>query len=246
MARRRFLTGPIRDNIAELRGEDARHLSRVLRAEPGQQYEISDGAGVYLAEITSVEKERVLFHIVEPIDTPPLPVQLTLLAALIKFDRFEWLVEKATELGVSTIIPVNAARSEKGLMDAARKRSDRWRRIAHESSQQSRRLAPPEIGEAQSLAAVLGMPFDFRAFLDEQPGTRALSAAFPPPSERHPAAAAALLIGPEGGWTDAERASAVSAGWKAVSLGPTILRAETAALAAVAVLTHAWWTSRLE
>ena len=147
MARRRFLVEHIRDNTAELRGEDARHLARVLRAEPGQQYEIADGAGVYLAEIAAVEKDRVVFRVIEALDTPPPPVRLTLCAALIKFDRFEWLVEKATELGVAAIVPVNAARSEKGLVEAARKRAERWRRIAHESSQQARRLSPPEIGE---------------------------------------------------------------------------------------------------
>jgi 16S rRNA (uracil1498-N3)-methyltransferase len=96
MARRRFLVEHVRDNTAELRGEDARHLARVLRAAPGQQYEVSDGAGVYLAEIAAVEKDRVIFRVIETLDTPPPPVCLTLCPALIKFDRFEWLVEKAT------------------------------------------------------------------------------------------------------------------------------------------------------
>ena len=145
MARRRFLVEHIRDNTAELRGDDARHLARVLRAEPGQQYEISDGAGVYLAEIAAVEKDRVIFRVVETLDTPPELVRLTLCAAIVKFDRFEWLVEKATELGVAAIAPVDAARSERGLVEAARKRAERWRRIAHESSQQARRLSPAEI-----------------------------------------------------------------------------------------------------
>jgi 16S rRNA (uracil1498-N3)-methyltransferase len=134
MARRRFLVERIRDNAAEVRGEDARHLARVLRAEAGQQYEVSDGAGVYLAEIAAVEKERVIFRVIEALDTPQAPVRLTLCPALIKFDRFEWLVEKATELGVAGIVPVDAARSETGLSEAARKRAARWRRIAHESS----------------------------------------------------------------------------------------------------------------
>src|ERR1017187_3643593 len=148
MARRRFLVERVRDNAAELRGEDAPHLARVLRAEPGQQYEVSGGASVYLAEIAAVEKERVIFRVVEALDTPPAPVRLTLYAALVKFDRFEWLVEKATELGVAAIVPVNAARSERGLLEAARKRAERWRRIAHESSQQARRLGPPDIRRA--------------------------------------------------------------------------------------------------
>jgi 16S rRNA (uracil1498-N3)-methyltransferase len=246
MARRRFLVEHIHDNAAELRGEDARHLTRVLRAEPGQQYEISDGTGVYLAEVATIEKERVIFRVVEALDPPPAPVRLTLFAALIKFDRFEWLVEKATELGVAAIVPVNAARSEKGLLEAARKRAERWRRIAHESSQQARRLGPPEISEPQTLAEAIGPPAVLRYFLDEKPGTRPLAAVIPLPGERRGSDSVALLTGPEGGWTDAERVAATAAGWAPVSLGALVLRAETAAIAAAAILTHAWWASQLE
>jgi 16S rRNA (uracil1498-N3)-methyltransferase len=246
MACRRFLVEQICDNAAELRGEDARHLARVLRAEPGQQYEISDGDAVYLAEIAGVGKDRVCFRVIEALDTPPPPVQIAVFAALIKFDRFEWLVEKATELGVVAIVPVDAARSEKGLLEAARKRAERWRRIARESSQQARRLGPPEIGEPQPLAAAIGPPEGFRYFLDEKPGAPPLLARIPPPAERRSSDSVAVLTGPEGGWTDPERAAAMAAGWSPISIGPLILRAETAAITAVGILTHAWWASQLE
>ena len=246
MARRRFLVGQIRDNAAELRGEDAGHLARVLRAEAGQQYEISDGDGVYLAEIATVEKERVVFRVIEALDTPSAPVCLTLFAAIVKFDRFEWLVEKATELGVAAIVPVNAARSEKGLLEGARKRAERWRRIAHESSQQARRLSPPEIGEPQSLAGAIATGNVLRYFLDEKSGAPPLLTAIPRHGERRGSDSVALLTGPEGGWTDSERAAAIAAGWAPVSLGPLILRAETAAIAAAGIVTHAWWASQLE
>jgi 16S rRNA (uracil1498-N3)-methyltransferase len=246
MARRRFLVEHIRDNAAELRGEDARHLARVLRAEPGGQYEISDGACVYLAEIAAVEKDRVTFRVVATLDTPPPPVRLTLFATLIKFDRFEWIVEKATELGVAAIVPVDAARSEKGLLAAARKRAERWRRIAHESAQQARRVGPPEIGEPIPLVAAIAADAGYRYFLDEQPGAPPLAAAKPLSTERRGSDTVALLTGPEGGWTGAERAAAIASGWTPVSLGPLILRAETAAIAAAGILTHAWWASQLE
>lgn len=250
MARRRFLVEQIRDNTAEVRGADARHVARVLRAVPGQQYEISDGAAVYLAEIASVEKDRVAFRVVAALETPVAPVRLTLLAALIKFDRFEWMMEKATELGVSAIVPVAAARSEKGLLEAARKRVERWRRIAHETSQQARRLSPPEICEPRPLASSIAEATAPHAgpcyFLDEQPGAPPLASVLPPAAARRGSDSVALLTGPEGGWTDAERATAAAAGWVPVSLGPLILRAETAAVAAAAILTHAWWASRLE
>jgi 16S rRNA (uracil1498-N3)-methyltransferase len=249
MARRRFLVDPIRDNSVELRGDDARHLARVLRAEPGQRYELSDGSGIYLAEIAAVEKDRVTFRVLEPVEPTPEPVRLTLYAALIKFDRFEWLVEKATELGVAAIVPVNAARSEKGLLEAARKRAERWRRIAHESGQQARRLSAPEIVEPLPLAAAIAAAgVGLRYFLDEKAGAPLLLTVIPPAAERRNSDSVALLTGPEGGWTDAERTTVASAPsrWMRVSLGPLVLRAETAAIAAAGILTHAWWASQLE
>src|SRR5215468_5325364 len=129
MARRRFFVDQIRAGAAELRGEEARHLTRVLRVEPGQRFELSDNENAYLAEIEEARGEHVSFRIVEPIASPRLPVRITLCIALIKFDRFEWIVEKATELGVENIQPVDTARSERGLFEASRKRSERWTRI---------------------------------------------------------------------------------------------------------------------
>src|ERR1035438_7527726 len=145
LARRRFFVDSIRGGAAELRGDEARHLTRVLRAAPGQRFEISDNRQAYLAEITEARGERVVFQVVETLPGVLSPVTITLCASLIKFDRFEWIVEKATELGVGRILPVEASRSEKGLFDASRKRSQRWARIARESSQQSRRVCIPEI-----------------------------------------------------------------------------------------------------
>ncbi|HSW50889.1 MAG TPA: RsmE family RNA methyltransferase, partial [Bryobacteraceae bacterium] len=132
MARRRFFVDRVRDGRAEVEGETAEHLRKVLRAEPGQKLEISDNHCVYLAEIEGFQKGLVRLRLLEQIPAEEPAARVTLLAALVKFDRFEWIVEKATELGVETIIPVAAARSEKGLELAAAKRLDRWRRIAVE------------------------------------------------------------------------------------------------------------------
>ncbi len=225
----------IRGGVAELRGDEARHLTRVLRVEPGQRFEISDNQQAYLAEISEARGERVVFQVVEAIAAVPFPVSILLCVSLIKFDRFEWIVEKATELGVDRILPVESARSEKGLFDASRKRSDRWARIARESSQQSRRVHVPEILPAVRFERCLEQTAAHRYFVDE--------AVAPPllreiPVER--ADSAALLIGPEGGWTDGERQLAIAAGWQPVSLGPLVLRAETAACAALALVVNAW------
>jgi 16S rRNA (uracil1498-N3)-methyltransferase len=235
VARRRFFVDSIRNGAAELRGDEARHLTRVLRVEPGQRFEISDNQHAFLAEIAEARGERVVFQVIEPIPAVPMPVRITLCAAIVKFDRFEWMIEKATELGVDRILPVEAIRTEKGLFDASRKRSERWARIARESSQQSRRVQIPEILPAVRFEDCLEAAAEHRFFLDE--------GAAPPllreiPGERSDTAA--LLVGPEGGWTDAERAQAIAAQWLPVSLGPLVLRAETAASAALAVVLNAW------
>ncbi len=239
MSRRRFFTDPPRAGIAELRGDEARHLTRVLRVEAGQKFEISDNSSVYLAEIAEARGDLVRFRILEPIDVPPPPVEITLCAALFKFDRFEWMVEKATELGVARIQPVETARSEKGLFEASPKRAGRWQRIAREAAQQSRRARLPKILSAVRFPDALSTAASHRYALEEAAAPPLLSVL---PAVRTPADTVAVLLGPEGGWTDAERAQSAAAGWQPVSLGPQILRAETAALAALAVIVGAWTT----
>jgi 16S rRNA (uracil1498-N3)-methyltransferase len=237
VARRRFFVEAIRGGSAELRGEEARHLTRVLRVEPGQRFEISDQSAAWLAEVEEARGERVLFRVLEPVETAELPVRVALYAALIKFDRFEWMIEKATELGVDSIHPLEASRSEKGLWEASCKRLERWQRIAREASQQSRRLRAPDIMPAARWQAAVSGAEGSRYFLEEGEAPPLLRIL---PAERASGAGVALLTGPEGGWTDAERQAAGAAGWQPVSLGPQVLRAETAVLAAVAVIVNAW------
>src|SRR5712691_2139708 len=93
--RRRFFVDQVRNGRAQIEGDDARHLTRVLRVEPGQRYEISDNRNVYLAEVETARKEHVVFQAIEKLAEPPETVRLVLCAALIKFDRFEWMIEKA-------------------------------------------------------------------------------------------------------------------------------------------------------
>ena len=235
MARRRFFVDTVRGGEAALTGEAAEHLRRVLRAETGQQYEISDNQAVYLAEIAGFRKGAVLFQVLEKLPEESPTFRLTLLAALIKFDRFEWIVEKATELGVEAIVPVVAARSEHGLEKAAARRLERWRRIALESSQQARRARLPEIRESIDFREALATPAGSRWMLDESREAPAILSALP---ERSPDSLC-LLVGPEGGWTDDERRDATEAGWLRVSLGRQVLRVETAAIAGMAILA-AW------
>jgi 16S rRNA (uracil1498-N3)-methyltransferase len=242
LARRRFFVDEIRGGAAELLGEEARHLTRVLRVEAGQRFEISDNRAAWLAEVQEARGERVVFRVIEPIESPAAPVRLTLAAAIVKFDRFEWIVEKATELAVERILPMETARTEKGLFEAARKRVERWRRIARESSQQARRVSVPEILPPAPFERCLAGPAGYRYFLEEGSAPPLLAVL---PEHRTATDHVALMLGPEGGWTAGERSLASAAGWLPVSLGPLVLRAETAAAAALAVIGNAWMTSAM-
>lgn len=230
MARRMFYVDEIRRDRAWIRGETAEHLRRVLRAAAGQRFDLSDGLRFHLGEIAAFGRGEVEFQIIETREAAAQPLRVHLLASLIKFDHFEWMLEKATELGVDRITPVNALRSEKGLEQAALKRMERWRRIVREGGQQSRRPRPPEIGEPAGLKEALATRAPRRLWLEEESGAQPILLAAPESGE------VALLAGPEGGWDDRERERAAESGWTAVSLGPQILRAETACLAALAAL----------
>ncbi len=219
-----------------MRGPRAHHLATVLRVAPGQVFEVSDSQRLYLARVAAVSRSGVEFAIEEELPAGPALPPVTLLAAIFKFDRFEWMVEKATEVGAARLVPLIAARTEKALAAAAGKRVERWRRIAFEASQQSRRLAPLGVEDPAPFArAVKQAAGALRWMLDEAQNAATGKALLTPT----PASGSDLLVGPEGGWTDDERMLAQSCGFRPAGMGPLILRAETAAVAALAVLLYA-------
>lgn len=228
MARRLFFVPAVRGGVAELRGEEAKHLSKVLRVERGQLYEISDQEGWYLAEVEEAHKEAVKFRVRETYPMPEEPARLVLAVALVKFDKLEWILEKATELGAAEIRLFESDRTEQGLEKAAPKRMERWQRILIESSQQARRVRLPELRPPVGLKHIVALEAERRWFLDE-------AREGPPLRGESGIRSAAILIGPEGGFADRERSLIREAGWQAVSMGPLILRAETAAIAALAI-----------
>jgi 16S rRNA (uracil1498-N3)-methyltransferase len=219
-----------------MEGEAAHHLGRVLRAQAGQLYELSDGERVWLGRIEIVDRDRVQFALVEELPANHPSVDVTLLLSVVKFDAFEWALEKATELGVSTIVPLAAERSEKALLAAAAKRAARWKKILLEASQQSRRVRVPILRSVS--------PLD-EAFSDDAAGIRLCLSerADAPPLKTVLATAkglsATLAIGPEGGWTDKELGVAGQNRFSEVSLGRLILRTETAVIAALSSLNYA-------
>ena len=231
MARRLFYVPQVRREEAELTGDAAQHLVRVLRVEEGQVFEISDNQHLYLATVTTARKSSVVFKVTERLPDQAAVPEVTLLASLFKFDHFEWLLEKATELNVARIVPVIAERSERGLEQAAPKRKERWERILLEASQQCRRMTLPVIDDPVKLREAAEFAAGHRVLLDEMRQGGPLHRL-----EVSPGDSVAVLLGPEGGWAERERELLLGLGWVAKSLGPNVLRAETAGMAALATI----------
>lgn len=237
MALRRVFVEWIRGDAAGVGGSRAHHLARVARLRAGEAVEITDQQQLFLATVKTAGARHVEFKIVERLAAPAPPFPIVLQAAIFKFARFEWIIEKAAELGVRSIVPVAAGLSEGGLVQAAAKRRPRWQKIAEEGAQQSRRLASPPVEQIlsfeQAIASAKG-PLRLLLDSDSTPLKDLLSLT----TTFDPEIPAYLLVGPEGGWTDSERDQARAAGYKPAGLGSSILRAETAALSALAVVTH--------
>lgn len=242
--RRRFFVEKFDNRSVTLRGEAAEHLGRVLRAECGQLYELSDGENAWLGRVESVSlsrrgDSRVEFALIEPVSSCEPALKIELLISIVKFDRFEWCLEKATELGATAISPLAAARSEKALVAAAEKRRARWEKILFESAQQSRRLRPPTMGavvSSEKAFADANEGSGCKILLSERKGAFPIHEAL---SSGIGIANPALATGPEGGWTDGEIAAARAAGFVEASLGENILRTETAVLASLSILRFA-------
>jgi 16S rRNA (uracil1498-N3)-methyltransferase len=245
MTRRRWIADEFSADRAALVGAHAAHLSRTLRARVGQQFEVACGDRVRRATVSSVQDERVEFTLGEEVAAREA-VPITLLLAVFKFDRMEWAIEKCTELNVTTILPVIARRTEKHLALAADRRVERWRRIAREAAEQSRRIAPPEIGDPMKLKEALdrtdltaetnlsavAISDNLRVVLAEGEREASLVDVL---RDSLQVKALACAVGPEGGWTADELQLFETSQWVPASLGDTILRAETAAIAAVAI-----------
>jgi 16S rRNA (uracil1498-N3)-methyltransferase len=245
MTRRRWIADTWTTATATLTGDQATHLARVLRAEPGQIYDVVAGGFLHRAEITTVSEKEVHFTLHEELESDAA-LPLHLLLAVFKFDHMEWAIEKATELGIARISPVLARRTEKHLAQSASKRVERWRRIVLEASKQSRRTTIPEVSDPIPLKQALDQEISpNRILLSETEQALTLTAALEDSNRHHTITSEqpnpdspithALAIGPEGGWTPEEIALFAQHNWQPVTLGPRILRAETAALAAIAI-----------
>jgi 16S rRNA (uracil1498-N3)-methyltransferase len=237
VTRRRWIADTWDEATASIAGNQAEHLMRVLRAQPGMEFDVVAGGRVWHSVIAGITGDSVRFNLIAEVKADPaLPV--TLLLSVFKFDQMEWAIEKATELGGDRIVPVIARRSEKHLAQAAAGRVERWRRVALEASKQARRSDVLQVDDPLPLKAALSGEIQaVRLVLAEQERSttlhHALGEALAASGDETPPIW--MAVGPEGGWTPEEEAMFDAESWKPVSLGPRILRVETAAITAMAV-----------
>ena len=230
MTRRRWIADEVAGDHATLVGSHADHLSRVLRARIGQEFDIAAGDEVRRGRITHIQPDRIEFELAEIVPVSSSP-RITLALSIFKFDRMEWAIEKCTELGVARIVPVIASRTESHLAAAAAKRVERWQRIVRQAAEQSRQVSPPDVSQPVKLKDALALQGSARILLSEAEKDRMLKDAL-----QSAASDIVLALGPEGGWTEPELDQFREAAWLSASLGDTILRAETAAIAATAIV----------
>jgi 16S rRNA (uracil1498-N3)-methyltransferase len=227
----------LRTGQVQLRGAELRHLRDALRLGPGARVTLFDGEGeVFLAEVVSIGRAAAELEVLGMIESQgESQLSLALAVAIAKGAKLDWVVEKATELGTSQILPFTSERTIPERSDFA-ERLRRWRRIAAAASAQCGRAVCPEIRDVTSLADVLagGAGRDRRVFFWAEGGVAVAEA--PNGAVR----SALVVTGPEGGFTSEEAALAEAAGFTLAALGPRILRAETAAVAAITLAQFLW------
>jgi 16S rRNA (uracil1498-N3)-methyltransferase len=228
-----------------LRGEEHHHLKNVARIKPGEKVWLIDKSGKsYIARVDQIEKNQTRLSILDTKEKIEPRVKVTLAQALIKARNFELILQKATELGIKEFLPVITSRSVVKIDDKLENKMARWAKIAREAAKQSGVFQVPVILMPKTLEDVVRDRMDtIKIFLNESGGKPLryflVSNSTEKWPEQHPSSAL-VLIGPEGGWTEAEEEDIVSHGFEAISLGRQILRAETAAISSLAMIDHFW------
>jgi 16S rRNA (uracil1498-N3)-methyltransferase len=233
MAEHRFYAGPDTPLHAgsetTLAGEQAHRIARVLRMQPGARLALFSEEREFECELVSLQP-RVCVRLLEEVPAQSPQRELVLYQALIRPNRFEWLIEKLTELGVSAIVPLLSERTTVRPSEIGATRLERWRRIAVEAAEQCGRRRVPTIEAPVSFTAALTQARGCIVFAWE--GMRGGET----PAADNEGGPIALFVGPEGGWSAAEADHARAAGARFAGLGPNLLRAETAAIVAAALL----------
>jgi 16S rRNA (uracil1498-N3)-methyltransferase len=238
MTRRRFYVPreSIHNGTAHLPPDQSHHLRDVLRIGAGETVEIFDGEGAGYVGKVAPGDSAVVIHDLERLPLKKPRARLILAAALIKPARFEWMLQKATELGVHEIVPVNTLRSEIEIpSNKIASRCERWNRIVREASKQCRRFSAPRVRAPLAYSEMLrcGEFSGFSKFLFYEN-----TAELWRPDAVGDAEDILLCVGPAGGWAGGEIEEAGRSGYGIFSLGPWVLRAETAAVAAVSIVQY--------
>jgi 16S rRNA (uracil1498-N3)-methyltransferase len=224
-------------------GSEAKHMTRVLRMSPGDRMILLGKAGErFQAVIKEATRHHVLVHLENPLPAPePSPVHITLCQALLKSHRMDLVVEKTSELGVNRVLPYLAERTVAQLdKSKTHTKVERWQAIARSAAKQSDRSAPAEISPLYSfreLLAVVNTESAMKILLWEKEGISSVKDVL---RSNSPVARVVAMVGPEGGFTEREVKESGEAGFVSVSLGPRILRAETAAISLVALIQYEW------
>lgn len=240
MQRHRFYAPPLSFNEASVRldAEEAHHLTRVLRLDAGARVFVFDGEDAeYECEIARVAKHEVELNLLRRLDdVVESPLRLTLAQALIKGDKFDWVIQKATELGVTRIVPLVTERSDiKRAEERSGQRLQRWRRISLEALKQCGRRMMVEICEPAPFDEFCESAAQDARLIFSERGGESLAEV---PAKLRDVNRLSLCVASEGGWGERELRKAASCGFTPVSLGSRILRAETAAIAAVSLTQH--------
>jgi len=245
MQRHRFYSPPdsVSGSSVNLSRDETHHLARVLRLAPGDEAYVFDGCGrEFRCHLSLVKDGRAKLEIIEQMtDTVESPLGLTLAQALAKGEKFDLIVQKATELGVGRIVPLVTEHTDIKLKDEqVEKRLERWRRISLEALKQSGRRLLVEITDPVELNRFAGEleinKISRTALVFSEQGGVSINTAL---AEVHRASRITALVGPEGGWSAVELDLLNKHGAKAVTLGPRVLRTETAAIVALTLIQHA-------
>ena len=233
-------TAPAVGDTVALSAEESAHMTRVLRMKPGDAVQLIAGEKLLQAELMAADDQAARVRVLEELPTPECPVRITLVQGLPKLDRLETIIQKATELGVWDVLPVEMERSVARLDGKEARKRERLERIALEAAKQSGRAHVPEVrtpcGLTDALQTLQKQGYDAILVAWEEEGSLRLSEAIAQQrSQQGPMRSLALVIGPEGGMSakEVERWQAIGA--RCVTLGRRILRTETAGLCALAV-----------